>query len=117
MKDGRIQVQLFEYDQRFEAKYREQFVHYDYNQPHSVPGELRGVFDCIIADPPFLADECLVKVAQTMKLLASGPSTKIVLCTGLVMQELVSATNSTVLEATQALYESVSTVLSRRNVC
>lgn len=90
MVEGRVDVRLLEYDGRFEAKYKERFVHYDYKQPHAVSDELRGSFDCVIADPPFLADECLVKVAQTIKILSRTPSAKIILCTGLVMQELVS---------------------------
>ena len=36
-------------------------------------------FDLVLADPPFLSDECLTKTAVTLKFLAKD---KILLCTG-----------------------------------
>ncbi|WKX99703.1 hypothetical protein Q1695_014518 [Nippostrongylus brasiliensis] len=81
-----IHVSLFEYDDRFAKKFPEAFIHYDYRHPLSVPEELKGSFDIVIADPPFLADECLLKTAQTVRLLAK-PNAKIILCTGAVMED------------------------------
>ncbi|VDK51764.1 unnamed protein product [Anisakis simplex] len=92
---GRISVKLFEFDDRFASKYAKNFIKYDYRQPLEIPPEHKGGYDLIIADPPFLADECLVKVAQTVRLLSKGQAskgqanTKTIICTGAIMQEMV----------------------------
>ena len=36
-------------------------------------------FDVVVADPPYLSEECLQKTAQTINFLAKE---KIILCTG-----------------------------------
>ncbi|VDM70890.1 unnamed protein product [Strongylus vulgaris] len=100
-----VVIKLLEYDHRFEKKFPEEYVPYDYRHPLAVPSELKGnrhfciklspaimfqlagVFDVVIADPPFLADECLVKTAQTIRMLAK-PNAKIILCTGAVMEKM-----------------------------
>ena len=69
---------LFEHDKRF-STFGEDFVFYDYKSPLSVPKELGSSFDIVLADPPFLSDECLTKTAVTIKFLAKD---KIILCTG-----------------------------------
>ena len=72
---------LLEYDSRFKV-YGEQFVFYDYNQPLDLPNSLEShSFDVVFADPPYLSEECLSKVAQTVEYLAKG---KVILCTGTV---------------------------------
>ncbi|XP_012263575.2 EEF1A lysine methyltransferase 1 [Athalia rosae] len=81
--DGR-QVTLFEYDQRF-AIFESDFIPYDYKSPLSIPRELANSFDLVVADPPFLSEECLTKTAVTMKFLSKK---KIVLSTGAIMMEL-----------------------------
>ncbi len=53
---------LFEYDERYSA--RGDFSLYDYNRPDDVAPELRGAFDVVVADPPYLADECFLKTAE-----------------------------------------------------
>lgn len=70
---------LFEFDKRF-AIYGEDFVSYDYNAPLDIPQNFGGKFDVVVADPPFLSEECLTKTAITVKFLAKH---KIILCTGL----------------------------------
>ena len=72
-------VKLFEYDKRFARLGAASFVLYDYQSPLDVPRELRESFDVVVADPPFLSEECLTKTAVTVKFLAKD---KIVLCTG-----------------------------------
>ena len=69
---------MFEYDQRF-SKFGEDFVFYDYKSPLSIPKDLGSAFDVVLADPPFLSDECLTKTAVTIKFLAKQ---KIIVCTG-----------------------------------
>lgn len=70
-------VVLLEYDIRFE--HYSSFIHYDYNFPLNLPTNLKQSFDLVIVDPPFLADECLEKVALTVHFLAKN---RILLCTG-----------------------------------
>ena len=71
-------MKLFEYDKRF-AAFGDKFVFYDYKSPLGVPKELGSSFDVVLADPPFLSDECLTKTAVTIKFLTKH---KIILCTG-----------------------------------
>uniref|UniRef100_A0A915PJW6 RING-type E3 ubiquitin transferase n=1 Tax=Setaria digitata TaxID=48799 RepID=A0A915PJW6_9BILA len=85
---GHIVVTLFEYDRRFETKFSKEFVPYDYRKPLEIPELYHNTFDLIVADPPFLSDECFIKVAQTIRLLSNGATTKLLICTGLIMAEL-----------------------------
>lgn len=74
-----LSVYIFEYDRRF-AIYGEEFVFYDYNHPLELPEKATAhSFDIVIADPPYLSEECLRKVSETIKYLTKG---KILLCTG-----------------------------------
>lgn len=73
-----ITVKLFEYDSRFKV-FGTDFIQYDYKFPLDVPRDMSSEFDLVIADPPFLSDECLTKTAVTIKFLTKE---KIVLCTG-----------------------------------
>ncbi|XP_011500102.1 PREDICTED: N(6)-adenine-specific DNA methyltransferase 2 [Ceratosolen solmsi marchali] len=83
ISEGR-QVKLFEFDKRFSV-FGSDFILYDYNLPQNIPNDLIGFFDLVICDPPFLSEECLTKVAVTVKLLAKN---NIVLCTGAVMNDM-----------------------------
>ena len=70
---------LLEYDRRFEI-HGDEFVFYDYKEPLDLPEKLtKHSFDMVVADPPYLSEECLGKTAQTITFLAKG---KILLCTG-----------------------------------
>jgi len=72
-------VILLEYDSRFQ-KYGEGFVQYDYRQPLDLPDRLQeGSYGLVVADPPFLSEECLSKTSQTVRLLTKD---RILLCTG-----------------------------------
>ncbi|KOC59076.1 N(6)-adenine-specific DNA methyltransferase 2 [Habropoda laboriosa] len=81
---GERQVTLFEYDKRFEV-YGSDFVPYNYKFPSDIPRDMSNLYDLVIADPPFLSDECLTKTALTIQFLTKK---KIVLCTGAIMGEL-----------------------------
>ncbi|XP_036601588.1 EEF1A lysine methyltransferase 1 [Trichosurus vulpecula] len=77
-------VCILEYDKRF-AVYGEEFIYYDYNDPLNLPEKLTPhSFDIVIADPPYLSEECLRKTAETIKYLTQG---KILLCTGAIMEK------------------------------
>lgn len=74
-----VSAVVFEYDRRFSA-YGQDFVFYDYNEPLCLPSSVAPQsFDIVLADPPYLSDECLSKVAQTIRFLSKG---KVLLCTG-----------------------------------
>jgi hypothetical protein len=84
---------LLEFDTRFGVW--PEFVRYDYTVPTRLPAELRGKFDAIIVDPPFLSDECQTKAALTVRWLskvwksAEEDGLQLVVCTGERMGELV----------------------------
>ncbi|XP_075887028.1 EEF1A lysine methyltransferase 1 [Nelusetta ayraudi] len=81
----RVSAAVLEYDRRF-ATYGEDFVYYDYNEPVSFQAGVEPrSFDIVLADPPYLSEECLSKVAQTIKHLSKG---KVLLCTGAIMENL-----------------------------
>lgn len=75
----RVSAVVLEYDRRFSA-YGQDFIFYDYNEPLSLPPSVAPhSFDIVLADPPYLSEECLSKVAQTVRFLSKG---KVLLCTG-----------------------------------
>lgn len=79
--DKDFSVVILEYDRRFSV-YGEEFIFYDYNNPLSLPENLLPhSFDIVIADPPYLSEECLQKTAETIRYLTKG---KILLCTGII---------------------------------
>ena len=79
LKPPDCHIILLEYDRRFEI-HGNHFVFYDYNEPLTLPETLqKDSYDLVIADPPFLSEECLQKTAETIKFLAKE---KILLCTG-----------------------------------
>jgi hypothetical protein len=71
-KADRPGITLLEYDERF-AIFPE-FVRYDYNKPLDLPWSLKKIFTRVIADPPFLSDECQTKMALTINWLAANPA-------------------------------------------
>ncbi|XP_018427516.1 PREDICTED: protein-lysine N-methyltransferase N6AMT2 [Nanorana parkeri] len=83
---GDVSICLLEYDRRFSV-YGDDFIFYDYNNPLDLPDRLQPrSCDIVLADPPFLSEECLSKTADTIRYLTKG---KILLCTGAVMEDLV----------------------------
>uniref|UniRef100_A0A672IWH9 EEF1A lysine methyltransferase 1-like n=1 Tax=Salarias fasciatus TaxID=181472 RepID=A0A672IWH9_SALFA len=68
----RVSAVVLEYDRRF--------------APLSLPAVVAPrSFDVVLADPPYLSEECLSKVAETIKYLSKG---KVLLCTGAIMEKL-----------------------------
>ena len=45
-------------------------------------------FDLVMADPPYLDENCLTKTSVSIKYLSKKDNTKVVLCTGAVMEDL-----------------------------
>ncbi|KAJ0173451.1 hypothetical protein K1T71_010600 [Dendrolimus kikuchii] len=76
---------LLEYDRRFEV-HAPDFIYYDYNNPEKLPPDTHGSYDLVVADPPFLSEECITKTSQTINLLKKS---KVIVCTGAIMKENV----------------------------
>lgn len=75
-----ISACILEYDQRFSV-YGTDYIFYDYNNPLNLPKNITAhSFDIVIADPPYLSEECIRKTSETIKYLTKG---KILLCTGI----------------------------------
>lgn len=104
-----IKVRLLEFDTRFDLF--PEFIHYDFQHPLGLPSELKGKFDRVLIDPPFLSNDCQTKSALTARWLmrpwvaptgtastshgndgrntVEHSPTRIIICTGEVMKELV----------------------------
>lgn len=75
-----IDIKVLEFDRRFEI-YGEDFVFYDYKSPLDISEALTNSFDLVIADPPFLSEECHVKTGMTIRRLGKEGS-NLIICTG-----------------------------------
>lgn len=84
-----IPVKIFEYDQRF-SSFGEDFQHYDYNLANTKKylKDYDQTFDLIIADPPFLSEECIEKMGDIIKKI-SKPNAKIVFNSGIVCKDWI----------------------------
>lgn len=83
IKPDSVVAKCLEYDTRFQV-FEDDFIFYDFNEPLKLDASLKNSFDLVIADPPYLSEECLLKTAITIKYLAKE---KILLCTGAVMAD------------------------------
>lgn len=63
----RARCKVFDYDRQWESD--PGYVFYDFNDPEAVPAELRGAFDLVLVDPPFITYEVWAKYAATTKAL------------------------------------------------
>ncbi|XP_075149997.1 protein-lysine N-methyltransferase CG9154 [Haematobia irritans] len=86
IKEIHENVMIFEFDKRFSA-YGEDFVFYDFNEANSENylHNLWHSFDLIIADPPFLSEECITKISKIIKNLLK-PEGKIIFCSGEIVE-------------------------------
>uniref|UniRef100_A0A5S6QJH2 Protein-lysine N-methyltransferase n=1 Tax=Trichuris muris TaxID=70415 RepID=A0A5S6QJH2_TRIMR len=84
---GGQRARLFEFDRRF-ATQKRQFTFYDYRNPTDLPDTYRASCAVVVADPPFLAAECLRKVVTTAKFLSVGP---VIFCTGVSMEGILTS--------------------------
>ena len=80
---------LLEFDSRFQVFSRD-FVKYDYKQPlDNMDALLNTDIDVILADPPFLSEECLEKTCMTIRNLNRDGRAKVMICTGAVMEPVL----------------------------
>lgn len=84
-----VSAHLFEYDQRFE-KYGSNFTFYDYNHPDELPQQHSKAFHLVVADPPYLSEECLRKTVESMRYMAADSKEPLyMVLTGAVQESLV----------------------------
>lgn len=83
-----VPARLLEYDERF-GRYGGDFTFYDYNRPEELPPALKHAYRIVVADPPYLSQECLVKVAKTVSFLAPPEGSFLLLLTGEVQTDRV----------------------------
>ncbi|GJJ06164.1 hypothetical protein Clacol_000353 [Clathrus columnatus] len=80
------EVRLFEYDTRFSVLARDDFVHYDLNEPLSFPSTSKNNLyqsqDIVVVDPPFHDEASQRKLATTVKYILRPESGCIALLTG-----------------------------------
>jgi methylase of polypeptide subunit release factors len=69
----------FEFDRKFDLG-EGGFTFYDYNYPTELPADLKGQFDMIVADPPYVTKETWEKYRLTIEYLLA-PGGKILLST------------------------------------
>lgn len=83
------EVRLFEYDERFSA-FHDDYIHYDYNNADKKDylNEYENYFDIVIADPPFLSEECIRNTSLIINKLKKA-SSDIILCSGQVVADWV----------------------------
>jgi hypothetical protein len=84
-----LHLKLFEYDERFQI-YGFDFQHFDYSNANEADylDEYAGTMDLLVVDPPFLSEECVEKFAKIVSKM-SKPTSKIIMCSGKMVQEWV----------------------------
>ncbi|KAF2500273.1 N-6 adenine-specific DNA methyltransferas-like protein 2 [Lophium mytilinum] len=83
----RPQMTLLEFDERF-AVFKE-FAMYDFEHPMRLPAELKGKFDRIVCDPPFLSEDCQTKAKSWTTAPAENDPLRLIVCTGERMESLI----------------------------
>mmetsp|Transcript_20915 Transcript_20915/g.37665 ORF Transcript_20915/g.37665 Transcript_20915/m.37665 type:complete len:251 (-) Transcript_20915:55-807(-) len=76
--EQRRECAVLDYDRKWESD--PGFVFYDYNEPESVPEEIKGTFEMLVIDPPYITREVWAQYAITAKLLLA-PNGRILLST------------------------------------
>lgn len=90
-----VRAFVLEFDRRFSA-YGADFVFYDFNHPSQLVSEfseretggpLRRSFDAVIADPPYLNEECMTLTGETIRLLSKTSKTPVMFNTGAILRK------------------------------
>ena len=82
-----LNVALFEFDERFSI-FKDAFNFYDLNKPLDIDKIHHNKYDIIVADPPFLNEETIHKVSESMRLISNENSIKIFI-TGIQVEESI----------------------------
>jgi hypothetical protein len=62
-----LSLSTTQFDKKWESD--RGFVFYDFNDSENVPAELKGTFDLLVIDPPFITHEVWTKYAETSRVL------------------------------------------------
>ena len=82
-----LNVALFEFDERFSI-FKDAFNFYDLNKPLDIDKIHHNKYDIIVADPPFLNEETIHKVSETMRLISNENGIKIFI-TGIQVEDSI----------------------------
>ena len=82
-----LNVALFEFDERFSI-FKDAFNFYDLNKPLDIDKIHNKKYDIIVADPPFLNEETIHKVSESMRLISNENSIKIFI-TGIQVEDSI----------------------------
>ena len=82
-----LNVALFEFDKRFSI-FEDAFNFYDLNKPLDIDKIHNKKYDIIVADPPFLNEETIHKVSETMRLISNENGIKIFI-TGIQVEDSI----------------------------
>ena len=82
-----LNVALFEFDERFSI-FKDAFNFYDLNKPLDIDKIHNKKYDIIVADPPFLNEETIHKVSETMRLISNENGIKIFI-TGIQVEDSI----------------------------
>ena len=82
-----LNVALFEFDKRFSI-FEDAFNFYDLNKPLDIDKIHHNKYDIIVADPPFLNEETIHKVSESMRLISNENSLKIFI-TGIQVEDSI----------------------------
>mmetsp|Transcript_23689 Transcript_23689/g.21052 ORF Transcript_23689/g.21052 Transcript_23689/m.21052 type:complete len:159 (+) Transcript_23689:52-528(+) len=71
LKDKEIKAKskVFDFDEEFGKKDPSCFVKYDFNKVEEIPEELKGTFDMVVIDPPYITEEVWAKYAEASRFL------------------------------------------------
>jgi len=68
-KDVKAKSKVFDFDEEFGKKDPASFVKFDFNKVELLPDELRGTFDMVVIDPPYITEEVWAKYAEASRFL------------------------------------------------
>ena len=82
-----LNVALFEFDKRFSI-FGDAFNFYDLNKPLDIDNIHHNKYDIVVADPPFLNEETIHKVSESMRLVSNENGLKIFI-TGIQVEDSI----------------------------
>ncbi|CAM9352794.1 unnamed protein product [Ectocarpus sp. 6 AP-2014] len=93
-RDLRAKCKVFDLDTKWAKD--PGFVLYDYTKPQDIPETLRGTFDMVVVDPPFVTRQVWESYTAATKLLLRPGGAGLVLCSTILenapfMEELLGA--------------------------
>ncbi|KAF8060845.1 putative N6-adenine methyltransferase-domain-containing protein [Lyophyllum atratum] len=82
-------ARLLEFDQRFNILAPSKVIRYDLDEPDVFPENLRGAFDVVVVDPPFLNEATNKKLIQTIRQIIHPKHGKLILITSTSIEDIL----------------------------